>query len=75
MTRDSYEELDLSTNAVQAHMVRLALERAEIPVILEGESVYGGTITALPLRILVPRDRVEEALRILEGLRDGPEAR
>ena len=61
------------TDMMEAEVLKAALETAEIPVVLRGETagrIYGITATELGnVFVLVPADRVEEARALIEDSR------
>lgn len=64
----------LANNLIEAHLARHALEEAEIPVFIFGESLLGGT-GELPLfgvlRVCVPDPFVDAASACLQALELG----
>jgi hypothetical protein len=63
-----------AANEYQAHLIRGALEDEEIKVVLEpfasgaGAYLHAGSDPTAPVRILVPRDREDEANGVLVAL-------
>jgi tetratricopeptide (TPR) repeat protein len=55
-------------NAVEAALAKTLLDDRGIPCRLadEGSHLYGGAPLAMPIRILVPEERLEEASRVLD---------
>ena len=60
-------------NPVDASLAKALLEEHEIPCALadENANLYGGGPLAMPVRLLVPEDKAEEAQRVLAST--GPE--
>jgi hypothetical protein len=52
----------------EGELARIALERADIPALVVGASPYPGVIGGVQL--LVPEDRIEEALKVLKHLEE-----
>lgn len=51
---------------LEADLARIALEGVDIPAVVVGLGVYPGGIGGV--RLLVPEDRVEAALQVLQQL-------
>lgn len=63
----TFVELEQVPDELRAAMMRLVLEEAGIPVIVEnGPLQIYITGTHAPVRVLVPADRVQDARRALE---------
>ena len=64
-------EVVRTTDAMEAEILKAALQSAEIPVVLQGESVgrlYGITASELgSVSVLVPADRLEEARALVDS--------
>jgi hypothetical protein len=76
MERETSRFPDLSViykaaGLTQAHVIKAKLEEAGVPVLLDYESagpIIGISVDGLgQVRILVPKDRAEEARTLLEG--------
>ena len=55
-------------NSIEAGLAKARLDEAEIPCSLadEGANAWGGAPMAMPIRLIVPEERVADALRVLK---------
>jgi hypothetical protein len=53
---------------VDADLARIALEGSDIPAVVVGGPPYPGVI--FDVQLLVPEDRIEEALKVLKDLEE-----
>lgn len=68
---EPYVEIETEWDQLRASFLRNTLEAEGIPVIVQGASLQGYYVGSpgFPVQILVPRERAEEARRILADVR------
>ena len=67
-----FVEVFISADLQMAYLVKAHLEDADIPVMIDNENLVGAyCMDGMVPRVLVPPDKVERAMRILETFQNG----